>query len=496
MAKESEFSEDRWAQFRFSVIGSLLSAPPPPGRLKEALEELSRKEWRHPMDSHKRVFFSFSTLERWYYTALSSRDPIAALRRATRKDAGKPKAFSTDLVEAARDLYRKHPTWSIFLHHKNLGALCRKHLNLGPLPSYSTLVRFFAAQGWRRRRRARDPLRPGLSKARARLEKREVRSYEFAYVGGLWHLDFHGSKFVTIVLPNGRRVFPELMATLDDHSRLCCHGQFYQEKSAEVLVHALSQAFLKRGLPRSLLTDNGGEMTARETTQGLARLAIHHETTLPYSPYQNGKQEHFWDVVEGQFLAMLENVPDLDLQKLNTYFQVWIEKEYNQNLNSEMGSTPLDRFLHSPNVSRPAPSPQKIKEAFRQRAWRVLRRSDCTVSLQGVRFEIPSAFRHWRKIPLLYAQWDLGLVHIADPKTGDPLRRIFPVDKVRNASGERRALTPGSLLIPPPSSSGDLPPLLQEYLEEFAASGRPPGFLPGPENHGEKEDLEESEKET
>ncbi len=495
MTKESLFPEDRWAQFRFSVIGPLLSAPPPPGKLKEALDELSRKEWRHPMDSHKRVYFSFSTLERWYYTALSSKDPIAALRRATRKDAGKPKAFSPGLVEAIRDLYHKHSSWSIFLHHKNLGALCRKDPSLGPLPSYSTLVRFFTAQGFSRKRRARNPLSTGRARAQARLEKREVRSFEFTHVGGLWHLDFHGSKVVSILLPSGERVLPQIMATLDDRSRLCCHGQFYQEKSAETLVHSLSQAILKRGIPRSLLSDNGGEMLAKETTQGLARLAIHHETTLPYCPHQNGKQEHFWDVLEGQFLAMLDHNPDLTLHELNKLFQIWVEREYNQNINSEMGATPMDRFLHSPNVLRPAPSPETLKEAFRQRAWRTLRRSDCTITLQGVRFEIPSAFRHWKRLPLLYADWDLGLVHIADPKTGDPIHRIFPLDKARNSSGERRALRPGSTSQGFSSPSRELPPLLQEYLEEFAASGRPPGFLPGPESTLEGKTFEEREGE-
>ncbi len=51
---------------------------------------------------------------------------------------------------------------------------------------------------------------------------------------------------------------------------------------------------MKRGLPRALMTDNGAAMLAEETRQGLSRLAIVHETTLPYSPYQNGKQEVFW----------------------------------------------------------------------------------------------------------------------------------------------------------------------------------------------------------
>ena len=46
------------------------------------------------------------------------------------------------------------------------------------------------------------------------------------------------------------------------------------------------QAMLKRGLPRALMTDNGAAMLAEETREGLARLGVIHETTLPYSAYQ------------------------------------------------------------------------------------------------------------------------------------------------------------------------------------------------------------------
>lgn len=98
---------------------------------------------------------------------------------------------------------------------------------------------------------------------------------------------------------------PLLLGILDDHSRLVCHAQWYWSETAQDLVHGLSQAFLKRGVPRSLLTDNGSAMIAAETTQGLQRLGIVHDTTLPYSPYQNGKQESFWGQVEGRLLAML-----------------------------------------------------------------------------------------------------------------------------------------------------------------------------------------------
>ena len=58
-------------------------------------------------------------------------------------------------------------------------------------------------------------------------------------------------------------------------------------------------------------------MTATERSEGLARLGVLHQTTLPYSPYQNGKQETFCGQIEGRLMAMLEGVDDLTLVKLN-----------------------------------------------------------------------------------------------------------------------------------------------------------------------------------
>ena len=103
------------------------------------------------------------------------------------------------------------------------------------------------------------------------------------------------------------------IALFEGAAGLGCHLQWYLAETAEVIAHGLAQAFQKRGLPRAALSDNGSAMTAAEISEGLARLGILHHTTLPYSPYQNAKQEAFWGPVEGRLIAMLEHVPDLTL---------------------------------------------------------------------------------------------------------------------------------------------------------------------------------------
>ena len=72
----------RWARFRFSVIGSLLSSPAARGALQGAIRSLAEKTWSHPVTGRD-VHFSAVTIARWYYTARRQRDdPVTALRRA------------------------------------------------------------------------------------------------------------------------------------------------------------------------------------------------------------------------------------------------------------------------------------------------------------------------------------------------------------------------------------------------------------------------------
>ena len=72
---------ERWAHFRFSVVGPLLAAPPESGELQEQLEQLAAKNWRHPVTGEP-VQFSFSTIERWLYRARNAgADPVGVLRR-------------------------------------------------------------------------------------------------------------------------------------------------------------------------------------------------------------------------------------------------------------------------------------------------------------------------------------------------------------------------------------------------------------------------------
>ena len=289
---------ERWAHFRFSVIGPLLAAPPSHGQLQAQLQELALKKWRHPVSSDW-VVFGRSTIERWYYKALRAKTgPVEALKRKIRSDHGQhPSVNNPKLIELLTQQHQAHPSWSYQLHFDNLAVMVEQQPQAGPLPAYVSLLRWMKSRGLFKRARRGPVHSPGAQAAEHRYQSREVRSYESEYVNGLWHLDFHHGS-LRVLLRDGRWTYPILLGILDDHSRLCCHLQWYLAEGARELCHGLCQAFQKRDLPRALLYDNGSAMIAAETEQGLTRLGVLFENTLPFSPYQNGKQESFWGQVE------------------------------------------------------------------------------------------------------------------------------------------------------------------------------------------------------
>lgn len=481
-------TEQMWAEFRFSVIGNLIAAPPTErGDLTEALKELAAKTWTHPVTGEP-VQFAASTIERWYYAAQRApRDRLSKLRRQVRKDVGRSCFDDAYLAQIVAEHYRDHPSWSASLHHSNLRARIEK--DKGPsasCPSYQSLRRHMKAKGYikRRRKRASDQAK----EVDETLVPRERRSYEVTHVGGLYHSDFHHGK-LRIDLPTGERRAPIALATLDDRSRVCCHAQWYLGETTAELVHGCSQAILKRGKPAAWMTDRGAAMMAAEFREGLVRLGIVHKPTLPYSPEVNAKVESFWGKLEGRLVSMLENVRPLTIEKLNDLTTAWVEIEYNRKVHSELGTPPTERFLAGPSVLQPSPSPNELRAAFRMDETRIQRRSDGTVSIEGRRYEVPQRLRHVETLMVRYARWDMTRVDVVDERTGVVICPLYPLDKAANADGRRRALAEPSLAETPAPRSTAVPPYLEKLASDYAAQGLPPAWLP----FNRRSDLQQEE---
>ena len=76
------------------------------------------------------------------------------------------------------------------------------------------------------------------------------------------------------------------------------------------------------------------------------------------------------------------------------------------------------------------------------------------------------------------ASWDLSTIDLVDPKHRTWLCALYPLDK--NANGERRHVRPVETV----PTANEMAPLLKQILDDAAATGLPPAFLPS------KEDME------
>jgi hypothetical protein len=91
--------------------------------------------------------------------------------------------------------------------------------------------------------------------ARLRFAARgEVRNCETAHCSALWRLDLYAGSG-TVLTAHGTCAKP-LAVVVDDRSRLAVHVQCNRDEMVDSLVHGLSRALMRHGLPRSVETDN------------------------------------------------------------------------------------------------------------------------------------------------------------------------------------------------------------------------------------------------
>jgi hypothetical protein len=174
---------------------------------------------------------------------------------------------------------------------------------------------------------------------------------------------------------------------------------------------------------------------------------------------------------------MLEGEANLTLEQLNIATQAWVTQEYHRTVHSELGATPMQRYLAGPNVARECPGSEQLRAAFRIEVKRKQRRSDGTVSLHGQRFEIPSRYRRLDEIHLRYARWDFSRVDLIDARSGQILSAVRPLDKAANADALRRLVDLATADTSAMPVTG-IAPLLKKMIADYAATGLPPAYLP------------------
>jgi transposase InsO family protein len=309
--------------------------------------------------------FTWRTIETWLMRY--NKHGVTALTPNPRKDIGCLRKVSLEAVQEAID--QVLPTFR------------------DKTPARAALYRACIEQGLL----LRDRVAPNtftrivknheMLKPETECENKRRMAFAKAHANEMWQAD-------TLIGPylGAGRAQTKLIAFLDDASRLCVHGQFFEAENVDSLIEALSSAFYKRGIPQSLYVDNGSIYTSKEIIQICARVGclLHHAPVRDGAA--KGKVERFFRTVREQFL-----IRQLDLSStatLNHAFNAWVEEEYNAREHSVLAMSPLDRFALDRRRIRYLPPNEVNEELFFVEEDRVVK-ADNTFPFKTLRFEAP-----------------------------------------------------------------------------------------------------------
>lgn len=315
-------SEEAMAMFRYSVISPLLCGDEEKS-LKKRMIEQAEKIWTLPNGSCRQ--FSWGTIEDWLYKYRNS--GIKGLTNDQRSDNGVFRQMNEQISEFI-DSYIKE-------HSRIRTSVMIERMKMNPeycetMPSDSTIYRYVRT------------VRPA-----AETPQKERRAFEAPYSGSLWQTDLLYGPYLPMLNDRGKWVKQQtfLIAVIDDHSRLLCHGEFYFKQDVLSYLSCLKQALYKYGIPERLYCDNGQIFLSEQVKKIMAGLG----TSVIHCPVSDGaskgKIERFFRSVRESFLnPLMEFEKPAKLEELNRKFRIWCHESYNLKEHSAIGCTPMSRW--------------------------------------------------------------------------------------------------------------------------------------------------------
>jgi len=397
--------QDNVALFRYSLISPVVSGTITEESNAAYFRRVTESELEVPYRGPTR--FSPNTLKSWLgdYRA----GGFEALKPKPRCDLGGSRVITPEVEKRLRELLSEKPKLSAT---KARETLVDEGLITSSSPSRSSIRRFIRNQGLRIQG-------PGKARERRAWAKREPNE--------LWTLDFkHGPKI--------GKIKTLLLAIMDDASRFIVLACVLLSESYAELAPRLLQAFSRHGLPKALYCDNGAAFSCRDLALACARLGITLIHSKPYDPESRGKIERFFLTVTTRFLDALDPDQLISVEAFDHAFASWIDTDYHRRVHSSLGTTPLARFLDTA-TPRQWVTRQQLELIFHRTIHRKVRK-DCTVSINGQRYEVG-------------AEWIGHKVELRSPldepdtfilfADGEPALNLKPLDPVENDRRNTRA---------------------------------------------------------
>lgn len=372
--------------FRFGVISPVLSADDARS-LKERFAEQAAKVWTLPNGQLRQL--SAATVEDWYYDF--RKGGMDALINPPRRDSGSHRLITDEMDHEIGAILAANPN----LKSSNvIRLLDEREVRKDNTPSNATLFRYLRK------------IRPGHQKV-----GKQRLAFEAPYAGNLYQTDIMYGPDVKIKLANGRMSNKQtyLLAILDDHSRLICHGEFFLTQDIMIYLSVLEKSIRKRGIPDKIYCDNGKVFLSSQITRIGAEIGTRIVHTKVRDAAAKGKIERFFRTVRDQFLELAEVDKVNTLSALNTRFFSWVEA-YNHRRHSSLGCSPMEKWLRSPHTPRLLKEGHKTDDLFLLEVTRLVKK-DGTFSLHGKRFET-NYVHAGKKVTVHYDKNDLSRIHV------------------------------------------------------------------------------------
>ena len=408
---------ERVALFRAQVLGPILNRTLVRGELREELECLSQRRFRAP-DSNTTRTYSVPTLRRWHQRF--RKGGLAALAPASRS-LGSALALSESKRELLLEIRRQHRCVSVTVILATLQDEGR--LEPGEV-SAETVRRLYRRNGLTR-----------LSKRRAKQDLDGRRRWEAEHVGTLWHADVcHGPTFSL-----GKRKVPvRIHAVMDDKSRYVVALRVLDHEREIAMLDLMVEAVRLYGSPEILYLDNGSTYRGEALSTVCGRLGINLQHAAPYDPQARGKMERFWRSLREGCLDHIGRIESL--HEVQVRLSAWLSERYHKREHASLlGRSPgkvwTERRLRRIDEAG-------LTTALTLRETRRVR-SDCTLSVGGMDWELGERFLVGRKVTVARTLADASVAPWVEHE--DIVYKLLPVDAVANGKlrRKRRGRKPG-----------------------------------------------------
>lgn len=380
---------EKWAQFRFEVIGELLDKNLDRAERSRIRKEILSRVFIRPDGKSWRI--AERTLTEWLQRY--ERGGLAELANRVDRRKGEMKALDPKILEQAKTLRVALPTRSIEDIRSHLKYVSNVDISkIAP----ATLNRHLN--------------RIGAVKDKDYSEKGAFQHFQKEHINQLWQSDCTDGLYLPD--PNGLKEVRQttLITCIDDASRFCVHGQFYFGEKLTDLLNCFRTALISRGKGSILYTDNGSIYRARNFAHICSELGVTLKHCEVRQPGGKGKQERHYLTIQMRFYKEAKKSGIQTLEELNEFFWAWLDECYHKVKHSEIGMTPLERWQMEEDLIERIPI-EKIHSAMQLRAKRLVNEKTALIKLDGRLYQASRAYAG-QQVPIRWPFDDESHVNI------------------------------------------------------------------------------------